>query len=201
VAAASTLGIDVYMMVGGFVLSMLPDVTPSNMPREMQLAHATFVASALDLMAQPREVPFVIENGVNKGFLDSLPEQTLAQNARALLVDACLCTGMDGEALSLMVDAWRRVERSGVLVMRLLEDERVLTKCLDEGFDAAAAEAAVRGLRECALAGCGAREMHVAQFKRCAACKGIVYCCKEHQVADWPAHKTACKAARKTSSK
>ena len=30
----------------------------------------------------------------------------------------------------------------------------------------------------------------------CAACKTVAYCCKEHQVEDWPAHKAACKAAR-----
>ena len=52
------------------------------------------------------------------------------------------------------------------------------------------------GLRSCTLAGCGAKEAHLAQFKRCAACKAVVYCCCEHQVAGWPSHKRACKAAR-----
>ena len=54
--------------------------------------------------------------------------------------------------------------------------------------------------RTCALAGCGARELHVAHFKCCAACKAVVYCCKEHQVQDWLAHKAACKAARKAAA-
>jgi hypothetical protein len=27
-----------------------------------------------------------------------------------------------------------------------------------------------------------------------------VYCCKEHQTADWPAHEAACKAARKAAA-
>ena len=52
-------------------------------------------------------------------------------------------------------------------------------------------------LRACALASCAAREAHEAQFKKCAACLTVCYCCREHQVADWPAHKVACKAARK----
>ena len=51
--------------------------------------------------------------------------------------------------------------------------------------------------RCCALASCGARELHVAHFKACAACKTVVYCSKEHQTQDWPNHKAACKTARK----
>jgi hypothetical protein len=47
--------------------------------------------------------------------------------------------------------------------------------------------------------GCAAREAHPAQFKSCAACRAVVYCCREHQVADWPSHKAACKAAGKAS--
>ena len=52
-------------------------------------------------------------------------------------------------------------------------------------------------LRACALASCAAREAHEAQFKKCAACLTVSYCCREHQLTDWPAHKAACKAARK----
>ena len=40
------------------------------------------------------------------------------------------------------------------------------------------------------------KEVHAAQYKKCGACKAAVYCCREHQVVDWPAHKKACKAAR-----
>ena len=54
------------------------------------------------------------------------------------------------------------------------------------------------GLRSCAH--CSAREVHVAQFKRCGACRGIVFCSKDCQLANWPAHKAACKAARKAAA-
>jgi len=54
-------------------------------------------------------------------------------------------------------------------------------------------------LRRCALATCGAKEAHVSHFSRCAACKTVVYCSKECQLADWPAHRKACKAARKAA--
>jgi hypothetical protein len=63
----------------------------------------------------------------------------------------------------------------------------------------AAATAAARGLHFCALSTCGAQEVHASQFKRCSACSGVVYCCKEHQVQAWPAHKAACRAARKAA--
>jgi hypothetical protein len=55
-------------------------------------------------------------------------------------------------------------------------------------------------LHFCALPTCGAQEVHASHFKRCSACSAVVYCCKEHQVQDWPAHKAACRAARKAAA-
>jgi hypothetical protein len=60
----------------------------------------------------------------------------------------------------------------------------------------ASADVALHGLRRCALASCDAVEAHVAHFKTCAGCRGVAYCSKEHQSADWRSHKAACKAAR-----
>jgi hypothetical protein len=65
---------------------------------------------------------------------------------------------------------------------------------------ARSAAAAAGKLRSCALVSCGVTEAHVSHFKACGACKTVAYCCKEHQVADWPAHKAACKAARKPAA-
>ena len=31
----------------------------------------------------------------------------------------------------------------------------------------------------------------------CTSCKSVQYCCKEHQVEDWPSHKKFCKRFRK----
>ena len=59
---------------------------------------------------------------------------------------------------------------------------------------------AAPGLRRCALASCGAKEAHPSHYKACAACRGVVYCCKEHQQQHWPSHKAACKAARKEAA-
>jgi hypothetical protein len=63
-----------------------------------------------------------------------------------------------------------------------------------------AAAAAAPSLRVCAHTACAAREAHTAQFKLCSACKTVCYCSKAHQAEDWPAHKAACKAARKAAA-
>jgi hypothetical protein len=60
---------------------------------------------------------------------------------------------------------------------------------------AAAASAAAHGLQACALPECGAREVHAKQFRMCAACRGAVYCGREHQQLHWRAHKAACNAS------
>ena len=194
VASSAMLGFEAYFLAANVVC----DRQIFAMPREMQLGGATFIASALDLMAQPRELPSVVVDG-RTCMVPSTQEQGLAQRARRMLPDARFCSKLDGEALSLLVDAWRRVERSGAVAKRILgngPDGNSVRACLD----AAAAEAAVRGLRECALAGCAAKEVHVAQFKKCGACMQAAYCCREHQLEDWPAHKAGCKAARKAAA-
>ena len=60
-------------------------------------------------------------------------------------------------------------------------------------------EALSPSMRTCALDGCGAHEVHKEQFKLCRACRAVVYCCKAHQAEHWPAHKKACKAARRAA--
>jgi hypothetical protein len=151
-------------------------------------------------MAQPFALPRVFFDNGDEAVLRSASEQKLARNASRTLLNAEMCGHMDGEAVSLMVDAWRRVERSGAIAMRMLYADDGSTTSISTRLDAAAAEAAVRGLRECALAGCASKEVHVSQFKRCGACRTVAYCCRDHQLADWPAHKAACKAARKNTA-
>ena len=111
--------------------------------------------------------------------------------------------GLDARLVQLTAGALQQLQRSGVLQARSIENH----------FDTAAfkAETMAYGaivlkslnapdLRRCALPGCGAREAHPAHFKSCAACRTVVYCCREHQVEGWLAHKKACKAVRKAQS-
>jgi hypothetical protein len=104
--------------------------------------------------------------------------------------------------------ALARLRQSGVVEKRglegtvaaemdasLREDIALLRSLTQERFAAASGQ-----LKSCAMAGCGAREAHVSHFGKCSACKAAVYCCRDHQQADWPAHKAACKAARKAAA-
>ena len=206
-ASAPLLGLEAYWLAAGVILDMLFVMKPHSISREMQLSHAAFVAAAFELMAQPRELPCVkwvvgviVNNSVNNAKLPSQAEQILAQKARRTFQNVYIRTYLDGEALSLMADAWRRVECSGGIAMRMLDIKSDRANSVIGGLETAAAEAAVRGLRDCAMASCAATEVHVSQFKRCSACQQAFYCCREHQVEDWPAHKAACKAARKAAA-
>ncbi len=100
-----------------------------------------------------------------------------------------------------LMECWDRLERSGVPENRdFAYALDAAMRCLDIGEDAAAAAAAAPGLRSCALVACNAREQHPKHFRPCAACRIPVYCSKECQTVDWPAHKAACKAARKAAA-
>jgi hypothetical protein len=198
--SALSLGFDVYMLAASITFNALMCSIPFSVSRELQLSHAAFVASALDLIVHQQELPSVFVNGVKKCSLGSMVEKSLAQNARKTFVDAQRTCVVDSEAFLLMAEAWRRVERSGVMAVRQLMDTPSTSVSVGTCLDAAAADAAARGLRECALAGCAAKEVHVSHFKSCGACRKVAYCCREHQVADWPALKAACKAARKAAA-
>jgi hypothetical protein len=158
------------------------------------LPYAAFLASALDLLASQPPVPVLV-----LGELAPTDEMTMASSVRRLLQTPVFMRQLGDVAATLLIDAWRRLERSGVLETRLLGRVNEPLKpsgSLKARLEAAAAEGAARGLHTCALAGCAAKEAHVSHFKKCGACKTVAYCCKEHQVEDWPSHKAACKAAR-----
>lgn len=109
--------------------------------------------------------------------------------------------GLDARLVQQLTQAWERLQLSGVLQSEKFE--RGVDLCASEQLAHTAAmakSAAAPGLRSCALASCGAKEAHAQHFKRCAACHAVVYCSREHQVADWAAHKAACKAARKAAA-
>ena len=111
--------------------------------------------------------------------------------------------GLDARFVQLLAGAWQRIQRSGVLQARHINDDEQIQEAARGVLEFGTAvlnSRAAPGLRRCALPGCGAKEAHPAHFKSCAACRTVVYCCREHQVVGWPTHKKACKAARKTQA-
>jgi len=111
--------------------------------------------------------------------------------------------GLAAPLVQLLTAAWERLQRSGVLQARGLLTERrrrEMSAVREKAVAGIRTAMAAPGLRSCALASCGAKEAHPQHFKSCAACRTVVYCCREHQLEDWPAHKAACKAARKAAA-
>ena len=131
---------------------------------------------------------------------------TCAQNGLVMSFREAVARGvLERETASgaALAAAWARLEETGVLVtMGSAMDASAasVSSTVASREAARVAAAAAPECHECALSGCSAREMHAAHFKSCAACRGVAYCSKEHQVAHWPAHKKACKAARKVQS-
>ena len=109
--------------------------------------------------------------------------------------------GLDARLVHLLAVTLQRLQRSGVLQARRVEESIAILAPAQRTFEAALHRSLTSAdLRSCALPGCGAKEAHPTHFKSCAACRAVVYCCREHQVEGWPAHKKACKAARKAAA-
>ena len=191
-AFAGAVGTETYICAANASNSMVI-VTKGD----LQNWFAAFLASGVDLLAsQP-------DTAMSQSGIESFQESTLAISVQRTLKDEALMRRLSDAAATLLTDAWRRLERSGVLERRLMgraSQPVDPADTLNARMEATAKEGAARGLQTCALAGCAAREVHVSHFKKCGACKTVAYCCKEHQVADWPAHKAACKAARKAAA-
>jgi hypothetical protein len=196
----SLIGYFIYVSVAESVVSWLmlplcfddPRTTPlPTLAADQLAAQHAYLLSALELVQQPRVLSAGWLGG-EAGFID---------RCRTVVSDAAIMDAMpDGWAQQLR-DALLRVERSGVIQQRGMEEGAVVfRKAHAAACAAAAASAMALGLRHCALSSCGAREAHVSHYKLCAACGGAAYCCKAHQAEDWPAHKQACKAARKAAA-
>jgi hypothetical protein len=153
-----------------------------------------FVVSAADLMQLPRS------HGTNEYYADVCFSKTFFEAVPHLLSGT---RGLDTCLVQLLTDASQRLQRSGVLEVRgILDERRHLMVNASHQKKVAAMNSAMSapGLRSCALEGCGAREAHPQHFKSCAACRTVVYCRREHQMEGWAEHKVACKAARRAAA-
>jgi hypothetical protein len=190
----ANVGHDAYILTAQLALAFCEVCTDVSAARRLNLPEATavacsvFVESAFDMITQLRMTS------------STPPEAALVRNAQIIIDEQRFRTVPSREWHAHILAAWRSLQSSGVLQRRGILRGMSLVEA-DEAHQtaAAAATAAARGLHFCALRACGAQEVHASQFKRCSACLSVVYCCKEHQVQDWPAHKAACRAARKAA--
>ena len=150
---------------------------------------AQHVVRATELMQQPRRHNTVLMK----------MEAAITDNLRFIIDDAGV-KRLDARMMQLLASALQQLQRSGVLRARGIEDIQLVTTEKEAFQEAVRNSLNAPDLRSCALAGCGAKEAHPAHFKSCAACRTVVYCCCEHQVAGWPALKKACEAARKAAA-
>jgi hypothetical protein len=182
------VGYDAYMNTAVIALDFCVAARTLNLPEATAVACSVFVERAFDMIRLRTEGASMIESA-------------LVKNAQSYIDELeCFRTTSSEEWHARILAAWRRLQSSGVLQRRgIMQGVSVVTASNTHATATAAATAAARGLRICALHSCGAQEAHASQFKRCSACLSIVYCCKEHQVEDWPAHKAACRAARKAA--
>ena len=186
---APYLGVETFARVAKSVVFMLYNMKTLTLGHTVVLSdeqkHAAylFLASAVDLMTRPRNLDSWVSG-----------EPELVRYLRALIPKV---SDMDDPETKKLCAAWQRLLSSGVLRERGIDKGIDQTHQLNARLRAAAeADLAAGRLQQCGLAGCAACESHVSQFKRCGACRTVSYCCREHQVEDWPSHKAACKAAR-----
>ena len=151
---------------------------------------AQHVVHAAELMQQP----------LRHGGMNWASEAMFTSDLRKTVGKAS-ANGLHERLVQLLAAALQQLERSGVVEARGIDNTIKIMKPAEQVFEATVQNSLnASGLRSCALPGCGAKEAHPAHFKSCAACRAVVYCCREHQVEAWPAHKKACKAARKAAA-
>ena len=160
-------------------------VAPSTTSHKQQLFSRA--ASALNMMNAPR---------LQRNLSFYYEATFLTQVRRTMLM---FQTRFGLENLEVLAAALGRLNESGVIEERGMEGEALAVVRSCQVTEAKAqAEKVAPGRQLCAH--CGAREVHAAHFKRCSACKAVVFCSKDCQLANWPAHKAACKATRKAAA-
>jgi hypothetical protein len=193
-AWSAYVGYDAVVFTAAMALRLCVVCTDLYSTRAVNLSEATAVACSVFVERAFDMIQRRTEGG-------SSAETALVGHAQIYIEERQRFCATSSEWHARILAAWRRLQNNGVLQRRgILQGASFNDAFVARANATAAAAAAARGLHFCALGTCGAQEVHISQFKRCSACLSVVYCCKEHQVQDWPAHKAACRAARKAAA-
>ena len=189
------VGYDAYMSAAAHAVHVLNAGLMSPSFDSLALArYARYVVCAIDLFEQPRHIwrtATLASEGVLAGTLYKTSETIEKHNLHNLLPAPFL------EVLG----RWQHFTRSGVLQERDIVAGVAHCESVSSARKATCeAGLAATSLKCCSLQSCSARELHPGHYKRCSACHTVVYCSRDHQLEDWPAHKAACKAARKAAA-
>ncbi len=190
------VGYDAYLYAAAHAVYALSVGLMSPSFDSLALArYAQYVVYAIDLFEQPRHIcraTSLASEGVLAGTLKKASEAIEKHDLVRNLVPAPFLE---------MLERWERFTRSGVLQERDIMAGVAHCESVSSARRATCeAGLASATLKCCSLQSCATRELHPSHFKRCSACHITVYCCREHQLEDWPAHKPACKAARKAAA-
>lgn len=196
--AASTvaqfIGYTAFLEVASLAQGLIFVICLGDLVVSAEQLHAcvTFMADAVEVFLQPR--PFEdLQMGAEGDFVRTMKLMELVRWTTVLT------GGEDGTRF--VRNLQRLNEQSGILERRRVQVSMEMNQSVRvDGDRAAAAVAAAPGMRLCSLKACSACEPQKGAFKACGACRGVVYCCKEHQALHWKAHKAACKASRKTAA-
>jgi hypothetical protein len=191
---ARCMGYEIYLTAGSYAAGAHIVVGRDMLSASMTHALQQCAVQAIDLLEQSH--PEVLALPVSIA-----AEENLSISMHTVVGDISSLPEAERATFAPLLVRWQRFERSGALQQRnlLQHVSRFEAEAL-ETVAAMQAGPAPDTLRRCALGSCDARELHPAHFKKCAACQTVVYCCKAHQETDWPAHKAACKAARKAAA-
>ena len=176
-SAAGFIGYEAYLLAASMLLPHLEVLTGFFLEQKNERSFTTVLLTATDavnFLAQPRV---------------SLPVPLLGE--RALYKMLYRFESYEGSLPShpaklLLLDAWNRLKRDEALLSQRGLNYGLVNAALRDvhaDFVRRSAALATETRLTCALHAGSAQEAHAAHFKRCAACKGAVYCCREHQLA------------------
>ena len=176
-AIASAMGYDTPLRA---IIRSLDFLRCPYLPGAQKMSVDSFVLRGLDVIPRTAGVACAV---AGESYLVGMVEQHMNPHDYDPAFCAAVLRKWRSEAMSSVLRA-RGVLQIGITSV---EQERAEFEARKR------ADIAKHGLRDCAHPSCSKTEKTVKEFAGCSGCRSVVYCCLEHQVLDWKAHKKACR--------